>query len=227
MIEIIIISKESRKNNYHLLVYMETDRRIPMQTPSTKERIMDAAIRLFSDTGYDAVSMRDIAAEVGIKAASIYNHFPSKRDILKKIFEFYITEHRRVIPDLEELLYLLETQPIHDVAQKTVYYWPPIIQDKMDRILLIAGQRISMDRDSEAFLRDHFFKSLMDTLVPLVNRAVELGKIEPIDVDCFCNVAIYYAFSAAELNRTAMKISKEQWKKGIDMIYSLLKPVKG
>ncbi|MBB2183944.1 TetR/AcrR family transcriptional regulator [Lachnospiraceae bacterium MD1] len=47
----------------------------------TKERIMMKALMLFSDRGYDGVSMRDIAAEVGIKAASIYNHFSGKEDI--------------------------------------------------------------------------------------------------------------------------------------------------
>jgi AcrR family transcriptional regulator len=186
---------------------------------------MDASIRLFSENGYDAVSMRDIASEVGIKAASIYNHFPSKRDILKSMYEFFIIEHRRVMPDPENLLSLLETEPVHTVIQKTLYYWPPPIQDKMDSILLIAGRRICLDKDSEIFLNGHFFKSLSDPLIRLVNRAVELGKIEPIDVDCFCNVVTYYAFSAAELNRSPMKISGERWKKGIDMVYSLLKPV--
>jgi AcrR family transcriptional regulator len=196
-----------------------------MKASSTKGKIRDAAIRLFSQNGYDAVSMRDIAAEVGIKAASIYNHFPSKRDILKSMYEFYITEHRRAMPDLENLLSLVETEPIHSVVRKTEYYWPPDIQDKMDSILLIAGRRICLDKDSEIFLNEHFFKSLTYSLLPIVNKAIELGKIEPIDVDCFANVAAYYAFSAAELNRSVMKISKERWKKGIDMVYSLLKPI--
>jgi AcrR family transcriptional regulator len=198
---------------------------VQVKNSLTKERIMNAAISLFSDMGYDAVSMRDIATAVNIRAASIYNHFPSKRDILRNMYEFYIKEHRQVMPNLEDLLPLLETEPILNILSKLDYYWPPSIQDKMDRILLIASQRICLDKDSEIFLNEHFFKSLMDPLILLLNRAVELGKIQPMDIDCFCHLTVYYAFSAAELNRSAMKISKEQWKKGLAMVYSLIKPI--
>lgn len=51
----------------------------------TKDLILHTALRLFSKRGYDGVSMRDLAAEVGIKAASIYNHFSSKEDIFNSL----------------------------------------------------------------------------------------------------------------------------------------------
>jgi AcrR family transcriptional regulator len=52
---------------------------------TTKDLIFYTALRLFSERGYDGVSMRDIAAAVGIKAASIYNHFASKEDIFNSL----------------------------------------------------------------------------------------------------------------------------------------------
>lgn len=52
---------------------------------TTKELILHTALRLFSERGYDGVSMRDLAAEVEIKAASIYNHFTSKKDIFDSL----------------------------------------------------------------------------------------------------------------------------------------------
>ena len=54
---------------------------------SNRERILEAAILLFSERGFSAVSQREIAAAVGIKAASLYNHFPSKEAILEEIVE--------------------------------------------------------------------------------------------------------------------------------------------
>jgi len=60
-----------------------------MKQLSTKEKIMNVAIDLFSESGYDKVSMRDIAGVVGINVASIYNHFPSKNSILESILEDY------------------------------------------------------------------------------------------------------------------------------------------
>ena len=52
---------------------------------STTERILDAATVLFSEKGYHATTMREIASAVGIKAASLYNHFPGKEDVLHRI----------------------------------------------------------------------------------------------------------------------------------------------
>ena len=196
-----------------------------MDNSSTKERIMDAAIKLFSDRGYDVVSMRDIAAMVGIKAASIYNHFPSKQDIKKTIYDYYIEQFSLLSPKKEELLRKLETEPLRDALGALSFYYPPELQDRMDRILLIASQRICLDKDSEIFVHKHFFEPLKKNWVIVLNRGIELGKIRPVDIDSFIKLATYHAFSAAELNRTAMKITYKQWLKVLDLLFSLLEPV--
>ena len=56
---------------------------------STKQKILYESLKLFSNKGYDGVSMREIASAVGIKGASIYNHFKGKEDIFQGIFEFF------------------------------------------------------------------------------------------------------------------------------------------
>lgn len=49
---------------------------------ATADEIRQAALEQFAQSGYEATTMRDIAASVGIKAASLYNHFDSKEEIL-------------------------------------------------------------------------------------------------------------------------------------------------
>lgn len=56
-----------------------------MKQETRKEEIIRVAAKLFKEKGYSAVTMRDLAAEMGIKAASLYNHISSKQDILKTI----------------------------------------------------------------------------------------------------------------------------------------------
>ncbi|HUR76094.1 MAG TPA: helix-turn-helix domain-containing protein [Sporichthya sp.] len=46
------------------------------------DEILDAATELFAERGYAEVSIDDIGAAVGIAGPSVYNHFPSKHDIL-------------------------------------------------------------------------------------------------------------------------------------------------
>ena len=51
----------------------------------TKERILLTALELFSENGYEAVSVSDIAAELGITKGALYRHYRSKRDIFESI----------------------------------------------------------------------------------------------------------------------------------------------
>ena len=56
-----------------------------MKAEHTKERILSQALTLFAQKGYEAVSVEEIAAAVGIKAPSLYKHYKGKRDIFDHI----------------------------------------------------------------------------------------------------------------------------------------------
>ena len=51
----------------------------------TKELILKKALDMFAKSGYDSVSIRDIAKAVNIKESSIYHHFKNKQDILDSL----------------------------------------------------------------------------------------------------------------------------------------------
>lgn len=50
-----------------------------------RKQIRDAALTLFSERGYYGTSMEDIAAHIGMRASSLYNHTPSKQSLLADI----------------------------------------------------------------------------------------------------------------------------------------------
>ena len=58
-----------------------------MKQEDTKQKIIDKALELFAAQGYDAVSVGEIAEAVGIRAPSLYNHYPSKQAIFDAIVE--------------------------------------------------------------------------------------------------------------------------------------------
>ena len=78
---------------------------------STRERILEEALMLFSKRGYDGTGIDGIAECVGIKGPSIYKHFKSKEDILNALIdkaeshydEFFGSEkHIGAIPESRE-----------------------------------------------------------------------------------------------------------------------------
>lgn len=58
----------------------------------TKELILTAALRLADAGGVERLSMRHLAAELGVQAMSLYNHFKNKRQILDGLVELVVAE---------------------------------------------------------------------------------------------------------------------------------------
>ena len=54
---------------------------------STKETILETALTLFAQNGYNGTSVEQIAQNVGIKAPSLYKHFKGKEDILNSLID--------------------------------------------------------------------------------------------------------------------------------------------
>ena len=77
----------------------------PLKYETRKDEIIQTSAILFKEKGFSAVTMRDIAKAMGIKAASLYNHIKSKQEILSEIIislaeEF--TKEMKVIRNSDE-----------------------------------------------------------------------------------------------------------------------------
>jgi AcrR family transcriptional regulator len=67
----------------------------------TRERILEAASELFTEQGYDATSLREIAERLGFTKAALYYHFQSKDEILRALLEPFETTVRELVERLE------------------------------------------------------------------------------------------------------------------------------
>lgn len=90
----------------------------PMKPLDRKTEIINCAAKLFKVKGYSAVTMRDIAQELDIKAASLYNHIKSKQEILVLIIieiaeEFTYTINEIVVSDINSIQKLEKVIQLH------------------------------------------------------------------------------------------------------------------
>ena len=88
------------------------------RTPSTAERILDAAEDLFAARGYSATSLGDVADRVGIRSPSLYNHYRNKEALYQAVLD-------RLIDDFSEPLTAIERS--EDPDQDMVLQWLEII----------------------------------------------------------------------------------------------------
>jgi AcrR family transcriptional regulator len=107
----------------------------------TAEKLRNAALELFAKSGYAAVSMRAIAAATGVQAGAIYNHFPTKQDLLNELLQVH----------METLLSSWEEAETPGLA-------PPDALEQFVRFHI----RYHLDRSREVFISYMELRSLED-----------------------------------------------------------------
>ncbi|MDR3306055.1 MAG: TetR/AcrR family transcriptional regulator [Clostridiales Family XIII bacterium] len=190
----------------------------------TKQIILDAAIVMFSERGYDGVTTRDIARAADLKPSSLYSHFSSKEEILSDIYAIYEEKLRGVLPDLDALLIAAESDPPIQVLMKAGYYFDPGDQEKMDRIMSVASAESQTNAISGAFIEKNVFGVIRLYLGKLLDRMVELDRIKPLDTGAFVTLMENYSYSAAIRNFGGSPISKDEWTGGMALLFSLVAP---
>jgi AcrR family transcriptional regulator len=150
---------------------------------STRERILDVALDLFTDQGFDGTSMREIAERLHITKPSIYYHFASKEDILLAL---HLRLHKSVKPVFTRLTGQNVTLQIWDsllnelldqmVAQRELFLMHERNQAAMEKLHLHRKDHDDEHEDIQQRLR----QALADPSLPLRDRvrmACSLGAV--------------------------------------------------
>ena len=146
----------------------------------TKEKILAAALDLFSQKGYEGTNIRELAASLGLVKSGIYKHFESKEEIwnalLDKMIAYYgerfgSAEHLPPVPDsLEGLLHM--TMRMVDI---TVH----------DEMIIKTRKLLSIEqfRDDRARMlaTKHFLTGLADMFTPVFAGMMEKGLLRKDD----------------------------------------------
>lgn len=132
-----------------------------------RERVLMAADRLFTERGYQLVTLRDIAQEVGIRHASLYYHFPQGKEEL-----FIEVTARRMRQYREGLEHALQNAPLNwQDRLYAVAYWmleqAPMYLGRM----LQSDVRLISDEAAEQ-LRVIVYESLMVPLAAIFREAL-------------------------------------------------------
>jgi AcrR family transcriptional regulator len=147
------------------------DEAVAAESSSTRDRILNVALDLFTEKGYDKTSLREIAEQLGLTKAALYYHFESKGDILMAL-------HLRLHDVGREALQQLGDEPTTPIA------WGALLEGVTDQML--ANRKIFLlhERNQAAFeemhRKDHdadhddmqaaFGRVFADARVPLADR---------------------------------------------------------
>jgi len=141
---------------------------------STEEKIKQAARRLFTEKGFDAVKTRDIAEEAGINLALLNYYFRSK----EKLFDIIMVENfdqfvKQLIPILGD-----ENLSLDEILEQVTASYIDMLKHNPDLPFFIMNEmrsdstKLQYVREKMADVRTAFIKRVEDTLLmKKINRA--------------------------------------------------------
>lgn len=146
----------------------------------TKERILSAALDMFSEKGYDGTNIRELTASLGLAKSSMYRHFKSKEDIWNTLLDEMVAYYASRFGSPERLPPVPES--LEELEKMTLRMAEFTIRDekivKCRKLLSIEQFR---DGRARELATKHFLTGLRDMFARVFAAMTDRGLLKPFD----------------------------------------------
>jgi len=171
---------------------------------TTKQKILDSAVELFAVKGYTETTIRELAAVVGIKEASVYNHFSSKNAILEYILDEY-SQIARPIHDPEKFLILKDNPTPDGILSCMRIVFPEGKAEYYLKRLFVILQEQHRNPLVRKFVSNEIILSTEQVIMTIIDKLKDYGVIRP-DADSDFWVRVHSSLIYAFANRSLLGI---------------------
>ena len=139
----------------------------------TGPRVRAAALKLFASGGYAAVSMRAIAAEVGVQAGALYNYTPDKQSLLYDLMAGHMTDLLAQSPDTSDA-------PPTDQLRRFVDFHIRFHADRPDAVFIAYMELRNLSAENFVRIED-LRRQYEDRLENILREGVAQGRFDVSD----------------------------------------------
>ncbi len=159
----------------------------------TKEKILNASLELFSRRGFSAVSVRDIAKEVGVRESAMYKHFANKQAVFDTLLERYMQKSNAFMGGIHALpstdpAVMLETAEMYKQMSDEVFlqiggsvFTDFLMQpDTLKFWRMISIERLNNPKLAELW-NNHLFEEAIAFQTGMFGMLTQIGAIKNVD----------------------------------------------
>lgn len=154
----------------------------------TKEKIFNCAVELFSEKGFDGVSIRDIAKAVGIKESSIYNHFDGKKSIINEVCKRFSDTLSVSRPPLSEVGKWLEHMQPRDVFKNLITSYGRQIDPKITQMARTVFAEHFHNETARQIFMEEIIQNNSRYYAKLLDLCESKGMIRNCDTEIVANL---------------------------------------
>jgi len=141
-----------------------------------RKELLEVSLRLFSENGYDATSIRDIAKEAGITEGLIYHYFEGKKDLLKAIVQESVCDGV-VFEEIDQM----ESLPIKEAVWKIGTHLLENLRNRKEIFKLMLAEARLFEKDNDYFIPKLIYENNMLRFGAFLQKRMERGEIREME----------------------------------------------
>lgn len=187
--------------------------KIKAENSTRKEIIVNEAARLFKEKGYKAASMRELASQIGVEAASLYNHIRSKDELLRMICYEVSTLYYRNIAAVEKE----QQNTIHKIERLLRFHVSAMVEH-YEKVYVSDHEWRKME---EPFLSDYreIRRNYRRRFTAIVQQGIEENELKPMDANSIVMILMNAIGAIDQWHRIVHKVDSKTFE---DIMVSVL-----
>jgi AcrR family transcriptional regulator len=156
----------------------DTSKKFRRRAEARPDEVLDAALAVFSEKGFAAARVEDVASRAGVSKGTVYLYFASKEALIEGIVKRAVAPiAARAVPDLEKF----DGDPRMPITMLMMVLIQQLAQpDKIAVPKLILREVMSFPNIATMY-RQEVLDKIMPALIGLIRRGVETGKLRKVD----------------------------------------------
>jgi len=179
-------------------------------------RILDAAMDVFSKKGYEGATTRKIAKEANVNEVTLFRKFRSKENILKTVIE---QNQRKSIQTLDSILLMEKSTQVQECLLTLGMNIMKFLDERMDFIIMLIAE--GRKRPEIAHNLASFLKKILKHLSEYFKEQIEKKTIRNVDPDIaafnYLSYIFYSTFSKKICNESVLDDPEMKFKDFVDI----------
>jgi len=185
-------------------------------TEARRNQILDAAVEVFAEKGFDQATVKDVAKTAGVADGTIYNYFKNKKDLLASM----ISRFAEIGQFTGQTVHLSEDADPEQILRFVVQNRLDLLEKHQTHIQAVLPQVIN-----NAVLRNLFFKTLFQPTVSKIEQVwqaqADKGNIRQVSPEIVVRSMMSIFFGAALLAHLGDPLIRDNTDEFIDSAIDL------
>jgi len=148
---------------------------MPHVRMSTRERILENSLRLFSEKGYLGATTKEISSESGVAEVTLFRHFPSKEALFGEVLSTYT-----FLPTLKEIMPSVESMPYEKALAEIARRFIETLRLRSDLVKIMHSE-CHLYPEKIKNLQNAFLTELLDILAGFFKSRRKKGHLTNFD----------------------------------------------